>query len=301
MTDRSEQKNENTIEQKLAEKTVKLQKAVRKIREQQHYISDLTTSPFKLFDVNTDSKQHKTHSAIVATQKKSLLLHKNALVTAMGDREMTVIKNRVKAFDLTQKIDVLTKFIEKRELIDCAIQAEEEKKDILRQQLEDINTKMKAANNAIEINRKRKREDVVDPFPTMSDYAIVTFANNLCPDAKPLDNRAAGILRINAQMTKIPAAPKPPQPPVTEPQQPPATEPVPSRQRLRKTKPVGSDLPASPTSDMDGDPMDDDEVEKALLGPIRNFIVSPPSSRRPSIASMNTSEMNEYLDDENTT
>jgi len=169
MTDRSEQKNENTIEQKLAEKTVKLQKAVRKIREQQHYISDLTTSPFKLFDVNTDSKQHKTHSAIVATQKKSLLLHKNALVTAMGDREkalMTVIKNRVKAFDLTQKIDVLTKFIEKRESIDCAIQAEEEKKDILRQQLEDINTKMKAANNAIELNRKRKREDVVDPFPT---------------------------------------------------------------------------------------------------------------------------------------
>lgn len=156
--------------------------------------------------------------------------------------------------------------------------------------------KMKAANNAIAANRKRKRDDIIDPFPTMSDYAMVTFANNLCPNAKPLDSRAAAIVRINAQMTQIPASPESPSEPLAH--QPLAIEPVPSRQRLRKAKPV-SDLPASPTSDMDGDPMDDGEVED-VLGPISGFVVSPPSSRRPSLASLNTSTMNEYLD-ENTT
>jgi len=119
------------LDKQLNDVMEKQKKAFHKIREQQHYISDLTTSPFKLFEVNTDSKQHKSHSAIVATQKKTLLAHKNALIKAMGDRDvalMAVIENRVKAFDLTQKIDVLTKFVEKREAIEAAIQAEEEKK-----------------------------------------------------------------------------------------------------------------------------------------------------------------------------
>jgi len=56
-------------EQKISNEQ-KLKQAMQTIKNQQQYITDLTTSPFKLFDVNKQSKQYKHHLTRQKSSKK---------------------------------------------------------------------------------------------------------------------------------------------------------------------------------------------------------------------------------------
>jgi len=167
---------------------------------------------------------------------------------------------------------------------------------------------LKSHTETIAQNRKRKHngDEVVqhvDPYPNVSDYAVVTFTNNLRPNDKVLDTRAAAIVRINATMS----APSSPSASASSSSAPLSSSvsstPVPSRIRLRKSKPIEID---NKDEDLDGETMSDGEVDEALLGPISAFTVSPlaslPSSRRSSVAPIagpDECEINEY-DMENT-
>jgi len=58
----------------LASTKAKFKQALLKIREQQNFITDLTTLPFKLFDVNKQSKQYKSHLIRQRSSKYNLIL-----------------------------------------------------------------------------------------------------------------------------------------------------------------------------------------------------------------------------------
>jgi len=260
----------------------------------------------------------------------------------MGERELAikaVVDNRANAYNLTQKIAGLSELIQMREKIESDIIAEQERKDVLEEQREDLNRQIKECNRTIKNDHKRKYQDTeqavneqtIDPWPDVSDLSMVTFANNLCPTNQPIDNRAAAIIRINAKIndtshssssidsdeSKKPASTSSSGPSSIDSDE--SKKPASTSSSSTSSSSTSSSgpssidsdepkKPANPTSEMDGESMSDGEVDDALLQPVLKFHIArtgsedndSPRSRASSVASANTAALNDY-DGENTT
>jgi len=109
----NEQKFDN-VELASAEK---LKQALHKIREQQQYVTDLTTLPFKLFDVNKQSKQYKTHLIRQRSSKYNLVKLRSSHDTLYAKRQLDLDKYvdlRAQIFNDTQKLAAMDLVIRQR-------------------------------------------------------------------------------------------------------------------------------------------------------------------------------------------
>jgi len=206
----NEKKNENAIEQKLAEKTVTLQKAMRKIREQQQFISQLTTSPFKLFDVNTTSKQYKKHVTNYQLSKTTSVKMKASRTTLTGKRDADLAKLidlRAQIYNDTQRLAAMTLVINDRDkATNDRTLLEDERDEIRERQLNDKN-EIKDLNAKIADTRKKKKRRIEAVEEVKDDFVVED--GELDSDQKQEARQAGASARLGSQPPLVDAPPPP--------------------------------------------------------------------------------------------
>jgi len=176
-----------------------LSKALLTIREQQHFITDITTSPFKLFDVNKTSKQYKSQKTRQLSARRTLVQRRatrNLLHAKRGKDLETFTELRNQIFHDTQKLAAMNLVIKEKAAAEVKIMEQQDKRDeLLDKQLEN-KRQLKKINDSISNTRKRGRLAIEDD-------------GELDPEQKAEARAAGARVRLGSQPPLVDAPPQP--------------------------------------------------------------------------------------------